>query len=221
MITSLRLTPSLLHPHPDPPPSQGGGVACVPILLCGPPFADCFEHELLGVLDERFPQVSRRLEPVDGARQEHTAGALPIALRLIHPRGDFALIPQRLGCPNQPQAGADDHGVARAEVFLRAVIDRPHTLGGRRVLEDNARQASVVCASLHFLAIEQVVITGVSLWSRAAIPIGRVRQHLGDAEAGALAAAAARLYVLPLAAFGGNGDTTSRRSSNAEKHGVL
>ena len=52
--------------------------------LCVPPFAYRFEHELLRVFDERFPQVFGRLEPVDGARQDHTTGALPIELRLVH-----------------------------------------------------------------------------------------------------------------------------------------
>src|SRR5207237_7938129 len=87
--------------------------------------------------------------------------------------------------------------------------------------EDDARQAGVAFASLHFLAIEQVVIAGVGLGAGAAIPIGRVRQHLSDAEAGALAAATPCIHVLALAALGEDRDTTGRRSRNAEKHGVL
>src|SRR5262245_60174914 len=186
-----------------------------------PPFAYRFEHELLRVLDEGPSQVSRRLVPVDGARQDHTAGTLPIELRLVHARGDFALVPQRLGCPDQTQAGADDHDVARAEVFLRAIIDRPHALGDGLVLEDDARQASVAFASLYFLAVEQVVIAGVGLGAGAAIPIGRVRQLLSEAGIGALAAATPGVHVLALAALGGDRDTTGWRGSDAEKHRVL
>src|SRR5262245_33456758 len=186
-----------------------------------PPFAYRFEYELLGVLDEGPPQVSRRLEPVDGARQDHTAGTLPIELRLVHARGDFALVPQRLGSPDETQAGADDHDVAGAKVLLRAVIDRPHALGDRLVLEDDARQTRVAFASLHFLAVEQIIIAGVGLRSGAAIPIGRVRQHLSGAEAGTLTVDAPRLHVLPLAALRENRDPTGRRSTDAEKHGVL
>src|SRR5262249_20284865 len=88
--------------------------------LCIPPFAYRFKHELLGVLDEGSPQVSRRLEPVDGARQDHTAGALPIELRLVHARRDFALVPQRLGCPDQTQAGAGGHDITPAQGPPRA-----------------------------------------------------------------------------------------------------
>src|SRR5262249_48107776 len=158
-----------------------------------PPFAYRFEHELLGVLDEGPPQVSRRLKPVDGARQDHTAGTLPIELRMVHARGDFALVPQRLGGPNETQAAAGDHHVAGAEVLLRAIIDRPHALSDRLIFEYDARQTRVACTALHFLAVEQIVVTGVGLRSGAAIPIGRVRQHLSDAEARALAAAAPRI----------------------------
>src|SRR6266542_864511 len=86
----------------------------LPVLL----FAYGFEHELLGVLDERPAQVSGRLEPVDGARQDHAAGSLPVDLWLIHARGNFAPVPQGLGGPDQTQASADDHDVARAEVLL-------------------------------------------------------------------------------------------------------
>src|SRR4051794_30204079 len=106
-------------------------------------------------------------------------------------------------------------------MLLRAGIDRPHTLGDRLILEYDARQASIAFASLHFLAVEQIVIAGVGLGSGAAIPIGRVRQHLGAAEAGALVVHAARLHVLALAALGGDRDTAGGCSSDAEKHRVL
>src|SRR5712692_7387300 len=135
------------------------------------PFADRFEHKLLGVLDKRPTQVSCRLEPVDGTRQDHTARTLPVELRVVNPRGDFAGFPQRLSCPHQMQAGADDHDVARAEVLLRAVIDRPHTLGDRLILKDDTGEAGVACASLCFLAVEQVVIAGISLRSGAPVPV--------------------------------------------------
>ena len=69
------------------PPLRRGRVACVSMLLCVPPLAYGFKHKFLRVLDEGSAQVSGRLEPVDGGRQDHTAGALPIQLRLIHARG--------------------------------------------------------------------------------------------------------------------------------------
>lgn len=75
-----------------PSPVSGGGAACVAILLYGPLFAYGFKHELLRVLDEGSPQVSGRLEPVDGARQDDTAGTLPIEFWMIHTRGDFAFV---------------------------------------------------------------------------------------------------------------------------------
>src|SRR5215471_15940987 len=140
---------------------------------------------------------------------------------MVHTRRDFTLVPQRLGCPDQTQAGTDDHDVAGAEVLLRTVIDRPHALRDRLVLEDDARQTRVAFASLYFLAVEQVVIAGVGLRSGAAIPIGRVRQHLSHAEAGALAAATPCVHVLPLAALREDRDPTGRCSTDAEKHGVL
>src|SRR5262249_48923616 len=87
--------------------------------------------------------------------------------------------------------------------------------------EDDARQASEAFTSLYFLAVEQVVIAGVGLGSGAAIPIGRVRQHLSDAEAGALAAAATCVHVLALTALGRDRDTAGWRGSDAEKHRVL
>ena len=43
-----------------------------------------FRAQIPQVLDEGSAQVSGRLEPVDGARQDHAAGALPIRLWLIH-----------------------------------------------------------------------------------------------------------------------------------------
>jgi len=101
-------------------------------------FAKSFRHELLRYSTNARRRSACRPHQSDGAPAGSHARALPVELRVSTPGGISPLSLQRLGRPHQTQAGADNHDVARAEVLLRAVIERSHPLGDRLILQDDA-----------------------------------------------------------------------------------
>src|SRR5262249_27251960 len=140
----------------------------IPVSLDPPATAWCadgLEHILLGILGEGFAQLLRRLDPVDRARQDDATGALAVEFRGVDARRYGTLITESERSLNQAPAGPDHHAVAGAKVLLRAVVDRPHTLGNRLILHDNAGQAGIAVTGSHLLTVEHVVVAGVRLRS--------------------------------------------------------
>src|SRR5688572_12206894 len=81
---------------------------------------------LLRVVHEGLAQLARPLEPLDVAWQDHAARTLSIDLGVVNARRHHTGLAQRFGGADERPAYADDHRVCRAQVLLRALVDRAH-----------------------------------------------------------------------------------------------
>src|SRR5438132_6021544 len=95
------------------------------------------------MLDERFAQLRRSLDPVHATGEHDTTGANGVDRWVVGARRRGAPLAQGRCRLDQSAAGADDHRVASAQVLFPALVDRTHAFGDRLVLQIDARDAGV------------------------------------------------------------------------------
>src|SRR5437899_12511660 len=96
---------------------------------------------------------------------------------VVDARWDHGVVAESPGGVDHPSSCPDDHGVGGPEVFLRAVVDRPHALRDGLVLLVNAGDAGEALGALR-LPAGQVVVALVLGDPDLAEPARRVRPAL-------------------------------------------
>jgi len=134
------------------------------------------------VFHKRLAPLACRLNPVHFARQHDASRPHRVHLGILRPRRQGSVVAQRLRRVDQPPPRPNDHRVAGAKMLFPARIDRPHRLGDGLVLQIDAIDAGIAFVLALRVAIDLVVVAGVSHASEPSEPVRRIEIGLGDVQ---------------------------------------
>src|SRR5438046_4652347 len=96
-----------------------------------------------GELGERLEELAGLLRPIRLAAEDDRGSAYAVKLRLIDAGRRYALVAERASGVDQELPNLHDRGVRGAQMLVTAIVNRPHALGYRLVLERDRGQTCV------------------------------------------------------------------------------